>query len=259
MAPATETTGPQPVIERLRHELKRRELTVAAVQRLSPHMIRVTLTGDDLADFVSGAPDDHIKIFFPQGDGEPARRDYTPRRFSQADRSLVVDFVDHEGGPAADWARAAQPGDRISIGGPRGSQIIGGDIRGWVLIGDETALPAIGRRIEEMAPGLPVTAILAVAAAAEEQPFATKAALTARWVHRPAAAATDPAPLLAALREVDLPPQTFVWIGAEAGVARALRAHLLEERGFPRGWLKASGYWLKGQADAAIKNFDEVA
>lgn len=256
---SNETTIPHPRVERMRHELKWRDLTVSAVERVTPQMIRVTLTGETLSDFYSAAPDDHIKVILPQPDGEAAKRDYTPRRFSQAARELVLDFVDHEGGPASDWARAAEVGTSLAIGGPRGSQVIGGDIAGWVLIGDETALPAIGRRIEELAPGIPVTSIVAVTGAEEEQSFETAAPLDARWVHRPASAASDPAPILAALHGLDLPPQTFVWVAAEAGVARAIRRHLLEERGLPKTWLKASGYWVQGEADAAVKNFEEAS
>ncbi|MCB8874359.1 siderophore-interacting protein [Acidisoma silvae] len=242
----------------MRHEIKRRDLTVSAITRITPQMIRVTLTGESLADFFSGAPDDHIKVFLPQAEGEPARRDYTPRHYSQSGRSLVLDFVDHDGGPASDWARAAKVGDSLTVAGPRGSAAIGGDIRGWVLVGDETALPAIGRRIEELTPGMPVTSIVAVTDTAEEQPFETAATLDARWVYRPHEAAADATPLLEAVKRLDLPPQTFVWVAAEAGVARAIRTYLLEERGLPKAWLKASGYWLKGEADAAIKNFEEA-
>ena len=52
-----------PTIERVRHELKRRVLTVAEVERLPPGMLRLSFTGDDLVDFMSLAPDDHIKLF----------------------------------------------------------------------------------------------------------------------------------------------------------------------------------------------------
>ncbi|MCB8882762.1 siderophore-interacting protein [Acidisoma cellulosilytica] len=242
----------------MRHEIKRRDLTISAIARVTPQMIRVTLMDDSLVDFFSGAPDDHIKIFLPQPDGEPARRDYTPRRFSQAERSLTLDFVDHDGGPAADWARAARVGDSLTIAGPRGSSAIGGDIRGWVLVGDETALPAIGRRIEELAPGMPVISIAAVTDRSEEQRFETAAELDARWVYRPHGAAADPAALLDAVKKLALPPQTFVWVAAEAGVARAIRRYLLEERGLPKAWLKASGYWVQGEADAAVKSFEDA-
>ena len=251
-------TAGLPVIRRVRHELKRRDLAVTRVERLTPHMIRVTLWGPDMDDFVSAAPDDHIKLFFPGEADQPEMRDYTPRRFD-ADGFLVLDFVDHEAGPAADWARAALPGDRLQIGGPRGSAVVEGDIAAWLLIGDETALPAIGRRIEELAPGVPVTSIVAVPGAADEQVFESEAVHRAVWLHRPLEQATDPAPYLEALRGVELAPGTFVWIAAEAGVARAIRDYLTAERGLPLPWLKAAGYWVAGEADASVKSLEAEA
>lgn len=246
---------PAPTITRLRHELRRRNLTVKSTEALTPAMIRITLTGADLAGFLSAAPDDHIKIFVPGPGDTPEMRDYTPRRFDAERQELVVDFAVHDAGPATLWALQAKPGDALAIGGPRGSQVIGGQIDRWLLIGDETALPAIGRRIEEAAPGTVIAALVAIPDSADRQVFDTAADLTLRWVLRPAAAATDPAPLLDRLAETDIPPGTFVWIAAEARVARALRNHLLEDRGHPPGWLKASGYWVAGEADQVV-HFD---
>ena len=109
-------------IRRERRETRRRQLIVASVERLTPVMQRIRL-GGDLADFVSPAPDDHVKLFFPAGDGIVAR-DYTPRAFDPARGELTLDFALHESGPASDWARAARPGDTLEIGGPRGSTIV---------------------------------------------------------------------------------------------------------------------------------------
>lgn len=241
-----------PRIERLRHELKRRELTVTTVERITPLMVRITLTGDDLADFVSAAPDDHVKLFLPTDAGEPERRDYTPRQFDRDARALVLDFAVHDAGPATQWAIDAKPGTKLSIGGPRGSAVIAGVSR-WLLIGDETALPAIGRRIEEADQHASIVAIAAVAGPEEEQVFETPAALDMRWVHRPHSEATDAAGLIAALDGIELAPETFVWIAAEASVARALRAYLVEKRGYPLVWMKAAGYWAYGKPDAHEK------
>lgn len=250
------TTLPDaPHIERIRHELKRRPLEVADVRRVTPGMLRVTLQGESLSDFVSLGFDDHVKLFIPAPSGEPERRDYTPRRFDA--RTLAIDFATHgngqgEPGPATRWALAARPGDRIEVGGPRGSAVIHaeGGPRRWLLIGDETALPAIGRCIEEAEAGAAITSAVAVADPEEHQAFGTRAALTALWAHRPLEASHEAEALLALVRDVELQPGTFVWIAAEAGVARALRRHLVEERGHPLGWLKAAGYWARGEADA---------
>jgi Siderophore-interacting protein len=166
-----------PTIRRMRHELKFRELTVANTKRLTPHMIRMTLTGVDLADFASGSFDDHIKVFIP-GEGEPAKRDYTPRRFDIEAQELVIDFANHGEGPAASWARMAKPGSTVQIGGPRGSRVIEGKIAHWVLIGDETALPAMGRKLEELPKGVKATMIAAVPGPEDEQAIEGQADVT---------------------------------------------------------------------------------
>ena len=227
-----------------------RSVEVAEVRRLTPNMVRIVLRGADLADFPSLGFDDHVKLFAPTPSGQTERRDYTPRRFDREARTLTLDFAVHEAGPATLWALQARPGETVTVGGPKGSAVPSPEIRRWVLVGDETALPAIGRHIEEAAAGLSVTSVVAVPGPQDEQRFETRADLTARWTHRPAAAAADPHPLLAQLAAVELTPETFVWIAAEATVARALRAHIVQERGHPLTWMKAGGYWVKGRADA---------
>ena len=250
----TENLPPEsPRVARHRHaEARRRTLTVLRSDRLTPHMQRLTLTGD-LEGFVSLAPDDHIKIILPDGE-QATMRDYTPRRFDPAANELTVDFALHQAGPATAWALAAQVGDKVTIGGPRGSQVVQGPTD-WLLIGDETALPAIGRRIEEAPAGTRLTVIAAIPDAADAQVFASAAQVALHWVQRPETAAADPAPLLDALRGMEIGATTYVWIAAEAGVARALRTHLLDQRGHPPHWLKAKGYWVHGKADAT-ENFD---
>ncbi len=248
MTAETAASETLPRIERIRHELRRRQLTVLSSVALTPNMIRITLGGEELEGFSSLSPGDHIKIFVPDGAGGTAMRDYTPRSYDAEKRTLVLDFAVHEAGPATQWALDARPGDSLQIGGPRGSLVISGPIRSWLLIGDETALPSIGRRIEEMAAGVAVTSVVAIPGPQDEQHFETSASLTAHWIHRKDAA--DAAVIIERLRQVPLEPDTFVWIAAEGAVVRAVRAYLVEERGHPLAWLRASGYWVKGKADA---------
>lgn len=245
-------------IIRHRHETRRRRLTVAEKIHLTPAMIRIVLTGEELADFVSLGADDHIKLFLPAGDGDrQEKRDYTPRAYDRDARRLTIDFAVHEAGPATRWAIAAQTGDEIEIGGPRGSAVVSPTFDWWLLIGDETALPAIGRRIEELPAGVEVISVVAVASAEEEQTLTTAARLSAIWVHRPNNQADDPTALLSALRNIALPEgDGFVWIAAETTVARAVRDYLSAERGHPREWTKAAGYWRKGEADSHGKLTD---
>ena len=67
------TATPRPhAIERVRHDLTLRVLTVVRTEQLTPHMRRITLAGDDLEGFVSPAHDDHVKLFFPApGEDKP--------------------------------------------------------------------------------------------------------------------------------------------------------------------------------------------
>lgn len=245
-------------ITRLRHELKRRKLTVQTVTPLTPTMLRVVFTGDDLADFNSPAPDDHVKLFFPTASGETEARDYTPREFDNTTQTLAIDFALHgtatEAGPATRWAMNAKPGDELQIGGPRGSTIISPDFDWWLLIGDETALPAIARRLAERPARTKVKAIISVPGPADERYFESCEPCEIVWLHRRAGQEADPSLLLALLQTMDLPEgDGFLWIAAEAMVARAARDYLVNTRGHNLAWTKSSGYWLKGVADAHDK------
>lgn len=256
--PISKYEGRAPEIQRVRHELQRRSLLVTAVEHLTPHMIRISLTGKDLDGFVSASPDDHIKIFIPGLDGTLTRRDYTPRSYDPKNHALILDFVNHDGGPAAAWARAAQVGDRLDIGGPKGSQVIADPVDHWLLIGDETALPAIGRRVEELPAQARVTTVVAVPCVEDEQVFTSSARQSPHWVHRPMQDADQAQSILKVLEALTIEDGTFIWVGAEARVAKAVRQYLVEKRQVPLQWIKASGYWVKGQADASVKDVGGV-
>lgn len=241
---------------RLRQEPKRRLLTVTAIEDITPHMRRITFTSPDLADFVSPAPDDHIKLFLPNPavpSGE-SMRDYTPRRFDAERLSLTIDFARHEAGPATRWAEAAQVGDQLAIGGPKGSGIVADDFDYYLLLGDEAALPSIARRIEGLRAGVPVTSVVVVESEADVQAVTTAARHDAIWVFRAGRDADDATLLREALARWQAPAgEGYVWIAAEAQVARTLKAYMLDERAHPKAWLKAAGYWVRGEAGAHAK------
>ena len=255
------------VHRRLRHEVVLRTLEVLRVERLTPRMQRVTLGGAGLRGFHSAAPDDHVKLFFPNRDGalvlptpgangleypegrEPSpMRDYTPRRHDAARGELVVDFVLHGDGPASNWAAQAAPGQRIGAGGPRGSFVVAGDFDRYVLVGDETALPAIGRWLEELPVGTHASVLIELPEAADRQPLHTRADVDIRWLQRDGEPAAHSRRLERALHELpDIAGDSYHWIAAESFRARAMR-QWLEQRGVPKDWIRATGYW-KAAAD----------
>lgn len=255
-------------IQRVRHDTRMRLLTVQSVTDVTPRMRRFRLTGD-MEGFASLGHADHIKAFFfpagveprvvsigPRGaefaPGErPEMRDYTPRYWNVAEGWIELDFVLHGDGPASSWAAAAGVGSRLVIGGPRGSLVVPAAFDWYLLAGDETALPALGRRIEELPAGAPILAIIEVEDEAEEQRFETAAALTLHYVHRKGRPAGTPSLLLDAVRAAAFPPGTaYAYIAGEVTMAQAVRAHLTDERGFDPAYIKAAGYWRLGVADA---------
>ncbi|WP_428312059.1 siderophore-interacting protein [Hydrocarboniphaga sp.] len=250
------------VFTRVRHRLVPRQLQVKRVVDLTPKMRRVTLSGADLQGFSSPSPDDHVKLFFPlPGEqrprmptfsGEPMSlpegtifspaRDYTPRRFDADAGELDIDFVLHGEGPAATWAAQARIGQWIGVGGPRGSSIPPNDFDSYLLAGDETALPSIARRIEELPAGSNIVVVGEVASADEQQALPLNTHVY--WLHRNGA---DAGVLLQRkLATIELPQgDCYIWIATESQRAMAIRDHLVEQRGHDPDWIKAAGYWKK--------------
>ncbi|ARP91034.1 NADPH-dependent ferric siderophore reductase [Bordetella genomosp. 9] len=262
-------TGPDLTVQRVRHELKMRLLQVVRTTRVSPQLLRVTLTGDDLRGFVSASFDDHVKLCFPapghdkpalpsigpngismpEGVPRPEARDYTPRRYDAASNELDIDFVLHGDGPACTWAAQARPGQYLGVGGPRGSFVIPTAFDWHLLIGDETALPAIARRLEELPADRRAIAIIEVADEQARIALPSREGLTVRWLHRHDAPAGDPARLEQAARDVPLPAgEGYVWAAAESAAAKAVRQVMVQERGIDKTRIRASSYWKRGAA-----------
>jgi len=242
------------LIQRVRHDVKMRILEVTRVVRITPHMVRITVHGPELAGFPSASPDDHVKVFlptsagefnlptmtpdgplYPQGKEPSPARDYTPRQFRAESLELDLDFVIHGDGPASTWAEKAKVGDKVGVGGPRGSMIVPADFDHYVLVGDETALPAIGRWLEEMPEGTQVTVLAEIASAEEKQALAREV----RWFVRGESPSLDEA-----LATLPIPQgDTFWWVATESKRARQLRSLLVEQRGIDKDWVKTTGYW----------------
>jgi len=250
-------------IRRVRHPLTLRELTVKRLALTSPRLLRVTFTGD-LAGFVSSSFDDHVKLFFP-ADGEtrpslpvateqglafdpsrpkPASRDYTPRRYDAEANELDIEFVLHGEGPAASWARRAKVGDVLGQGGPRGSAILPEGLDWYLLLGDETALPAIARRLEEAAPGERIVALIEVRSRDACFDMATAAEISLTWLCQDSG---DPS-LPVAVAGLNLPAgEGFAWAAGEYASIRQVRQQLIDVHGMDRRRIKASSYWKQGE------------
>ena len=255
---------------RLRHETRMRLLEVIGVTDITPRMRRVHLRGD-MTGFAAPGHADHIKVFFfppgvapkvvpigPNGadfaPGEkPQMRDYTPRAYDVDKGTIDLDFVLHGDGPASSWAAQARIGQTLVIGGPRGSLIVPMTFDWYLLAGDETAIPAIARRIAELPADARVLAVLEVNDPAEHQPFPGLADVSLTYLYRHGKPAGTGSRILDRLRVTRFPAGTgYAYVAGEASMSKAVRAHLTEERGFEPDYVKAAGYWLRGTPDAKL-------
>lgn len=187
---------------------------------LSPALCRLTFGGADVTAMKTVAPDQRIKIFFPDAEGQPSAlpitaqwlsiyksvepalrapmRTYTIRHLRADQAEVDVDFVLHgETGPASRWALHAQPGDKVQIAAPNRAFV--GDPGGYewkpaqadrvLLIADETALPAVAGILEDLAgqPNPPQTeAFLEVPSRADCIALASWPGLRLEWLVRDA-------------------------------------------------------------------------
>ncbi|VVM56957.1 NADPH-dependent ferric-chelate reductase [Pseudomonas fluorescens] len=258
----TEVT--EQTIHRVMHEIKRRRLEVLRVVDLTPRMRRITVGGPELAGFVSLGTDDHVKLLFPQNAAEqaaletmvlgagkdngpmPAMRDYTPRRYDLNTLELDIDFVLHGDGPASTWAEQAKPGQYLHIGGPKGSMIVPDIFDSYLLIGDETAIPAIARRLEGLAANRRALVVIEVENGAEQHKLESPAQVDVIWVLREGGRNN----LLTSVKQLQVPSgNLYAWVATESKVSRQIRRVLLDEHGLNEQWVKAVGYWRLDDSD----------
>ena len=226
-------------VQRVRHELKIRRVEVVAVREMGSHFRSITFGGAALHDFHSASFDDHVKFILGEGP-DAVRRDYTPRSFDPAAGRLVIEFALHGDGPCAAWAAQAAPGQQVIIGGPKGSLIIPVDYEWHLLVGDETGLPAIARRLEELPAGARASVIVKVGNEEDRRAFASAAEVDVRWVDSDAG-------LLAAVQAWALPAgEGYAWCAGEAASMAAVRQELVGVKGLGKHAIRAAAYWKRG-------------
>ncbi|MBW4718732.1 siderophore-interacting protein [Saccharothrix obliqua] len=253
---------------------------VLAVRPVGASLVRVTFGGPDMRDVTTSGPDQRIKVFLPAEDGlavpvptgadwyaryralppagKPVMRTYTIR--AARDGEIDVDFVLHgDVGPASRWAGAVAPGDRVVLIAPDGrypgyrdGERIGADYAppadaDWQLIaGDETALPAISGIVAVLPDDCVAHVFVEVPAEGDRVDWAVPPGVAVTWLVR------GEGDLATAVRAANLPPGAgYAWLAGEAGVVRALRRHLVGDRGLDRGRVYFGGYWRRGKSEDA--------
>lgn len=264
------------------HPITTRTLQVLRVTDVTPGMRRVTLGGPMLKAHTAanGFPveeihcdgfDDHCKIVLrhpdlPADAPTPAptqnagvldwptdelavNRSYTIRKWrpdAGEHGEMDVDFVKHGVGPATRWAYAVQPGEHIQIAGPKAcaTQPEGAD---WLLIaGDETALPAIGRWLEEMPADTRGQVFIEVDQDDHVQTIDHPEGVEITWLPRNGAEAGTTTALFDAITTCDWWEGTvFAWVAGETLTLVPIRRWLRREKGLAKEQVDVAGYWRR--------------
>lgn len=249
-----------------------REMTVVSAAPVTPHMRRVVLAGD-AAHFASDSL--HVRVLIPPAGRAPVwphadptgrmvwpkapdaltPRVYTVRHVDTSRGEIAIDVVLHAGAatPGADWARGARPGDRVGLLGPGGAPFVPAGFT--ILAGDETALPAIARILENLPAGVRAVVRVEVEGAPDIQPLRSRAALDVDWLCRNGRPAGTTPLIEDAVRAISMPEDgsdVRVFAGCEQSAARRLRTYLTRDAGLDKGRLSVAAYWRLGHQGVDI-------
>lgn len=236
-----------------------RRLELARKQRLGQRMIRVTLAGDQLDGFEIEQPAASVRLLIPSpgstglvipewngnefllGDGSrPIIRTFTPRAMGRD--GLDLDIVLHDGGAASGWAEAADSGAAAAISGPGRGYQIDHLATEMVLVGDETAIPAIGQLIEQVQGSMPVEVHLVVTRGFGRVEIAEHSNTSVTW-HDPSSIGEVGDTMVDALSVAGIGGSTAIWGAGEAAAMHRIRTYLFKQLGIPRSQATVRGYW----------------
>jgi NADPH-dependent ferric siderophore reductase len=218
-------------------------LRIEGKRDLTPRLTRVDFSGADLDELVWKRGQD-LMLELPQADGTIARRHYTIRDHSAAEKMLAIDFVRHGDSPSARWLDRVRPGDRIAAGGPRGRTVLN-ERAGWhLLLGDETSVPAVLAILVGLPAGAKALALLEVGHADDRLVFAAQPGASLEWIIRDTSRNDA---LVEKVRELALPDGSgHAYVTGETSLVRTLR-HILLARGLAKEAIAAEGYWRPGR------------
>jgi NADPH-dependent ferric siderophore reductase len=240
-------------------------LQVLRREQLSPHLVRIVLSGEQFGDVIGNDwTDKYVKVFFAKPhlglsapydvaalrdtlapEDLPVTRTYTVRRIDPVERTLSIDFVVHgDEGLAGPWADAARPGDPLTFSGPHGGYAPNPAAAWHLFAGDQSALPAIAAALEVLPADARGLAFIQVADPGEMLELAAPPAVAVQWLF-----GEDPALLVAAVSGTTwLADRPQIFAHGERTAMKGLR-EVFSARGVHRSELSLSGYWALGRTE----------
>ncbi|MFF1920094.1 siderophore-interacting protein [Streptomyces sp. NPDC058221] len=247
-------------------EVRRREF-------VTPGFASVTLGGPALRDFTAVGNDQAVRLFIPrEGQGalrmptvsneawiaqlmlvpksaRPWVRNLTIRRARPVDDEIDIEFALHAGAPMSDWVHRTEVGDPAGIFDIGTTYRLPEHAQEQLLVGDESALPAILSILDTTPPTLATHVYVEVASAADIRPVETLAGSRIHWLSRDGQDLRPGAMALDAVRRAPLPPGRFyTWVAGESRLATAVRRHLVNDREVPKRDISFAGYWRLGRS-----------
>lgn len=250
-----------------------RLLEVVRTQRVSPHMQRITLSGQQLINFPQDRNGAHIKVFlprahqtqpqlpqlsaqgivWPEANERPITRTYSVRQYRAETNELDIDFVLHDiAGPASAWAANAKPGDYLGIAGPGGPDALLAPADWHILAGDMTAIPAINALLEELPESAQGFAFIETDHAEDQIDLSNRTNIVVCWLLRDKQQ-KDGKPievLLDAVKTIAPPigvQSISAFIAGENHAVVEIRNYLRATYSLKKTRLYAVPYWRRGQ------------
>lgn len=254
-----EETDEHPIID---NQVRIMKAEVIAAAKRTPHLVEVTLRGDDFRAMPDLGPDAFCYIFAPRPgeerpavdydfswdtwrtqdpDVRPQGRYYTVRRFRPSIGEVDFQMLLHGAGPLSTWAETAAPGQHVALWGPRASFRLPSNDAPLLLAADHSGLPALSRILESLPSDARGRAFVELDSQEDRQDTDGPPGVSVEWLVR---GSTDRGALLMdAVSACDIAPGAYAWVAAETGVVGRIRAHLRGAKGMAPKAVCAIGYW----------------
>lgn len=230
----------------------RSEGVVTEVGQVTPTLRRIRIRSGELTER-EYAPGQHVRVeirdpFSLYGIVRPGEtlRTYTIRHHcrERGDFELWAHLYEGEG-IGLEWARSVRAGDPVRLWGPQG-QLEPGRAPYYLFVGEETGACAFEPLLAGLGPNARAFGVLESDTPEDEVPVPGLEPVTR--VHRNGASAASSPLLPAAVAAMELPEEPgFALVAGEARTGQAVRAHLVNERGWPREAVRVKAFWTPGR------------
>ena len=231
----------------------------------TPRLREVTIEGPELVGFEVTEPAASVRLLLPRSgagsaleiptwtgneflfdDGtRPPIRSMTPLEVDPHAGRLTVAVVLHGLGMLARWAEAQPVGDEVAISGPGAGYAIPAADQ-FLIVGDESAAPAMGQVLRGIPSDSTVDVIVEVAGLDARPIIPEHPGARVQW--RVLEEGQPPgSAMVEAVAALDTPPNVRVWAAGEAAAVQRLRKVLIGERALPRSHCVIRGYWKHGR------------